>query len=80
MTTYFKSITTVRTVAIHNITTPHLKSIVAVHNTVHEVVHAHEPTGGRDVVRVRVPCVQEHGHVVVPVIRYLLVPFIIEKH
>lgn len=44
-----------------------LKSIVAVHNAVHEVVHAHEPTSGRDVVRVRVPGVQEHGHVVVPV-------------
>lgn len=44
-----------------------LEGVVAVHYAVYEVVHAHEPAGGGDVVGVGVPGIEQHGHVVVPV-------------
>lgn len=44
-----------------------LEGVVAVHDTVHQVVHADEPAGSGDVVGVGVPGVQENGHVMVPV-------------
>lgn len=43
-----------------------LEGVVTVHDTVHQVVHAHEPAGGGDVVGVGVPGVEEYGHVMVP--------------
>jgi len=50
-----------------NVDAERFQGIVGVHDGVNQVVHADEPAGCGDVVGVRVPGVQEHGHVVVPV-------------
>ncbi len=44
-----------------------LARVVRVHHRVHKVVHGHEPAARRRKVLVRVPAVDEHGGVVVPV-------------
>lgn len=44
-----------------------LEGVVAVHGTVDKVVHADEPAGGGNVVRIGVPGVEEDSDMVVPV-------------
>lgn len=43
------------------------EGIVGVHNGVNQIIHDNEPSCGSSVFRIGVPCVQEHGDMMIPV-------------